>query len=155
MADAIVLFLRGSTIPAHLIPPDPRCLTGISATPDPAADFEVWVEHVSDAEPARQLIPHVIENMREVMAGPTAEDQRASDQLARQEEIREFKARKAKQKELIPVKCDECEKVSGFPATQTGTVQECPHCGEYMDVPELDGAPESPFPPDIAEPDME
>ena len=32
--------------------------------------------------------------------------------------------------------CEECGKSSVFPATQNGTVQECPHCAAYMDVEE-------------------
>ncbi len=34
----------------------------------------------------------------------------------------------------IEVVCEECGKVSVFPAEMWGTVQECPHCGEFMDV---------------------
>lgn len=30
--------------------------------------------------------------------------------------------------------CDECGKTSSFPASQRGSVQECPHCHAYMDV---------------------
>ncbi|MBY0526879.1 MAG: DUF2007 domain-containing protein [Gemmataceae bacterium] len=34
------------------------------------------------------------------------------------------------------VVCDECGKSSVFPADQYGTIQDCPHCGEYVDVEE-------------------
>jgi hypothetical protein len=34
----------------------------------------------------------------------------------------------------ISVTCDECGEVTEFPAAQRGSVQECPHCREYLDV---------------------
>jgi hypothetical protein len=34
--------------------------------------------------------------------------------------------------------CDECGKVNAFPGNVSGTVQNCLHCGQYMDVGELD-----------------
>ena len=30
--------------------------------------------------------------------------------------------------------CEECGESASFPVAQRGTVQQCPHCGEYMDV---------------------
>jgi hypothetical protein len=30
--------------------------------------------------------------------------------------------------------CEECGERATFPAAQLGSVQSCPHCGEYMDV---------------------
>lgn len=34
----------------------------------------------------------------------------------------------------IEVLCEECNKKSTFPATQRGTIADCPHCGAYVDV---------------------
>jgi hypothetical protein len=34
----------------------------------------------------------------------------------------------------IEVVCEECDSRALFPATQRGSVQECPNCGEYLDV---------------------
>lgn len=34
----------------------------------------------------------------------------------------------------IEVVCEECGKTSRFSDSQRGTVQDCPHCGEYIDV---------------------
>lgn len=31
--------------------------------------------------------------------------------------------------------CEECGKLMTFPLSALGTVQTCPHCGEYVDVP--------------------
>jgi hypothetical protein len=33
--------------------------------------------------------------------------------------------------------CEECGQSSVFPTAENGTVQECPHCGAYMDVEEI------------------
>lgn len=36
----------------------------------------------------------------------------------------------------VEVVCEECGKKNLFPANQIGTVQDCPHCGEYLDIEE-------------------
>ncbi|MGE5192002.1 MAG: putative signal transducing protein [Deltaproteobacteria bacterium] len=36
--------------------------------------------------------------------------------------------------EMVEVTCEECGKRSTFPLTQRGSVQNCPHCGAYVDV---------------------
>jgi hypothetical protein len=36
--------------------------------------------------------------------------------------------------ELIQVVCEECGTQSSFPVSQSGTVQDCPHCHNYVDV---------------------
>src|SRR5437660_11066605 len=38
----------------------------------------------------------------------------------------------------VEATCDECGKTAAFPAAQRGTVQNCPHCGAYLDVGEAD-----------------
>jgi rubrerythrin len=40
--------------------------------------------------------------------------------------------------EVIVVRCEDCGRKSGYPASQRGTVQECPKCGAYVDVGEFD-----------------
>src|SRR5262245_14784229 len=37
--------------------------------------------------------------------------------------------------------CDGCAAVVTFPAAEQGTVQECPHCGGYLDIPEVTRVP--------------
>ena len=32
------------------------------------------------------------------------------------------------------VVCEECGRTTSFPAAQSGSVQQCPHCGAYVDV---------------------
>ena len=39
----------------------------------------------------------------------------------------------------IEVVCDECGQRSAFPAAQGGSVQQCRHCGAYVDVGTLGG----------------
>jgi hypothetical protein len=34
----------------------------------------------------------------------------------------------------IEATCEECGRSSSFPAAQRGSVQDCPHCGAYVDV---------------------
>lgn len=38
----------------------------------------------------------------------------------------------------IEMVCEECDGDMTFPASQRGSVQECPHCGAYVDVGESD-----------------
>ncbi len=38
----------------------------------------------------------------------------------------------------IEASCEECGKSATFPATQSGTVQNCPHCAALLDVGEVD-----------------
>jgi hypothetical protein len=38
--------------------------------------------------------------------------------------------------QMIEVKCEECGESAKFQARERGTVQSCPHCGGYVDVPQ-------------------
>jgi putative signal transducing protein len=40
----------------------------------------------------------------------------------------------------IEVLCEECRKKSSFPSSQKGSVQDCLHCGAYVDVGDGDDA---------------
>jgi ribosomal protein S27E len=40
----------------------------------------------------------------------------------------------------IEVQCEDCRQKSSFPSSQKGTVQDCPHCGAYVDVGPSDNA---------------
>ena len=46
--------------------------------------------------------------------------------------------RKANESKTIEVLCEECKKPSSFAGSLEGTVQDCPHCGAYVDVGEFD-----------------
>ena len=38
----------------------------------------------------------------------------------------------------IEITCEDCGKACTFPSSLKGTVQDCPHCGSYVDVGEID-----------------
>jgi hypothetical protein len=58
--------------------------------------------------------------------------------------LKEFEAERAAQVEAnreagpVTAVCEECGEASVFPAKDRGTVQNCPHCGAYMDVDDAD-----------------
>lgn len=43
---------------------------------------------------------------------------------------------------MMDVLCEECGKTSQFPVTLLGTIQDCPHCGAYVDVGEVEDSGE-------------
>ena len=80
-----------------------------------ARGLEVWVLDASKAPEARRV-------------------------LAEHAAARARQAEEAKEGGDLEVVCEECGRTSVFPAAQRGTVQDCPHCGEYLDV-EVPGSP--------------
>ncbi|MBS0261853.1 MAG: DUF2007 domain-containing protein [Planctomycetes bacterium] len=73
---------------------------------------QVWVDR-GDSERARQVIANYEARAAALHGGPQVHD--------------------AQPIEMI---CEECEGQMTFPAAQRGSVQECPHCGAYVDVGE-------------------
>ena len=71
---------------------------------------QVWV-HRRDAERARVILAQYVRRKIERKA-----------------------ANKAKDPQTIEVQCEECDKVTSFAGQLKGTVQECRHCGSYVDV---------------------
>jgi hypothetical protein len=63
---------------------------------------------------------------------------KAADLIARFEERKWQRTHPTGDAAPIPVHCEECGKVSAFPANLRGTTQECFHCGAYVDVGESD-----------------
>ena len=59
----------------------------------------------------------------------------------------------AASQEPIEVICDKCQAKTIFPARLHGTIQDCPACGEYLDVGELD--PNDPYWLEAGEPEEE
>jgi hypothetical protein len=72
---------------------------------------EVWVIDPADADRARQLL---------------------ADKAA---EIQAKKSRTG----TVEARCEDCGRSSTFPAAQQGSIQNCPHCGAMVDVPDPDG----------------
>lgn len=91
-------------------------LTPWSSTGVSARGIEIWVRNAADAEKARTLIEQ-------------EEEQRSARQAAR-----------ASASGSLLVTCEDCGLTSSFPASKQGSVQNCPHCGSYIDVepPEAD-----------------
>jgi hypothetical protein len=78
---------------------------------------QVWVER-SDVESATSILVAFEKRQAELQpaAGGSGED--------------------------ILVACEECDKQSSFPGVQRGSVQQCPHCGGFIDVGEAESAGE-------------
>ena len=76
--------------------------------------MEVWVHDLSKVQRATQLLEE------------------------RFEQVRARRAQREARTGTIDAVCEECGKSSTFPASQAGTVQDCPHCQRYMDVPDPD-----------------
>jgi len=78
---------------------------------------QVWVSSC-DVERVRPILAQYEEDL--------AERQRASQSTG------------AEAGAPIEVVCDECDQQSLFPASQRGTIQDCPACGAFVDVGEVD-----------------
>ena len=113
-ADLVVAWLGQQDIPAQVMnPPAPTGPLGMSAWSKSGISstaIEVWVTNDTDSERAKGLI--------------NAQMQAASEAIVSKESLGP-----------IDAVCDGCEKTSTFAAAQRGTVQECPHCMAYLDVP--------------------
>lgn len=72
---------------------------------------EVWVDDIADADRARTLFA---------------------------EKAAELRAERAATLGPVEAVCDECGTKSTFPADARGTVQECPQCASYIDIPGAD-----------------
>jgi Putative prokaryotic signal transducing protein len=107
-------WLSGQGIPADVM--DENTLGGfeglVSILPDKLANrgVEVWVKDPADTEQARQLLA-----------------ERAAEAEA-----------KAQRTGIVEAVCEECGQTATFPAAEQGTIQDCPHCGAMIDVPDPD-----------------
>ena len=112
-ADVVAAWLAEQGFPARVM--DTRTLGGLpgmapfSPLESDAGGVEVWVLDAAGAPQAKQLLDE------------------HSKTLAQQ-------AAAAAHGEPVVVRCEECGQTAEFPATDRGSVQECPHCGEYLDV---------------------
>jgi hypothetical protein len=65
-----------------------------------------------------------------------AEDAERAKRLLFELEARDHKeTQEAETSPPIEAVCEECGGRASFPAAQRGSVQQCPHCGAYLDVP--------------------
>jgi hypothetical protein len=69
----------------------------------------------------------------------------------RANELRDAGAEGGARGPTIEVVCEECSCRASFPATQRGSVQQCPDCGAYIDVDEGEAVTEWEESEDLAE----
>lgn len=110
VATFIASWLTSQGIPARVMNEDALGFEGVTSVASNMGyrGTEVWVDDVAQADQARQLFAE-----------------------------KEAEIRAAHSASLGPVEvaCDACGVRSTFAAEMRGTVQECPSCKEYIDVP--------------------
>lgn len=112
--EAVVAFLAGEGIPARVM--DEATLGGLAGltffSPTGAAleGLQVWVLDEVHIDQARA-------------------------QLARFDAAR-IAHRSAHVGETVQVTCEHCGMVCTFPGERRGGIEDCPHCGEYIDIPD-------------------
>ena len=94
--------------------------------------------HVTNRNPAMNLyVPSVVSPKGiEVCVVDPAQAERARVLVLEHLEHRKEKTDEPAMGRTIESVCEECGKASRFPFEQRGTVQTCPHCRQYLDVPE-------------------
>jgi ribosomal protein S27E len=118
LADVVAGWLSGQGIPAEVM--DDATLGGFegktSVTPWVVSNrgIEVWVRDESQAPLAARLVAE------------------------KAEEFRAVRTQREAKSGTVEVICEECSRPAVFPASAEGTVQDCPHCGAYLDVPDPD-----------------
>jgi hypothetical protein len=114
-ASVVINFLGAHDIPAQLM--NQMMLGGFEGLTPYAPGIshkgmEIWVVYPEDAEKARTLLKE------------------HGDRMAADAESR------ANLTGTVSVVCEECGKSADFPASDRGTVQSCPHCAKWVDVPD-------------------
>ncbi|MBL4884961.1 MAG: hypothetical protein JKY95_10560 [Planctomycetaceae bacterium] len=71
--------------------------------------------HVKNAEDVDRIKSLILENQESLIQEAQQLDQKVPEQIA--------------------IACDHCEEQVVYPGQMQGTVQECPYCGGYLDVP--------------------
>jgi hypothetical protein len=94
--------------------------------------------HVTNRNPAMNLyVPSVVSPRGiEVCVVDSQQAERAEALVREHLEHRKQKTNEPAMGRTIEAVCEECGKATQFPFEQRGTVQTCPHCRQYLDVPE-------------------
>jgi len=114
VADVLVNFLEHEGIPAKVM--DRTTLGGLlgltvwSNSAVSSLGLEIWVHDEKDGVRARNLLAEF----------EAAEAHRSANRDAGGP---------------VDAQCEECDRFSTFDGKYRGTVQDCPHCGAFMDVP--------------------
>lgn len=112
-------WLTDKGYPAQVVTPNPAAEAGDSlGLSEPThPGIEIRVVNPDHAAPARQMIA---DQMEEVTA------------------LKKQKEKRAARTGTVAAVCDECGKSSEWPAAAMGTTENCPHCTQYMDIPDPD-----------------
>jgi hypothetical protein len=112
-AEAAIGWFAGRDIVAQVI--EENTLGGLDGlnifTGVGARGWEVWVDNPDVADRARQML--------------------ADDQAAKE-------ATRQARTGTVDATCEECGRSATYPAAEQGTIQDCPHCGRMIDVPDPD-----------------
>ncbi len=94
--------------------------------------------HVTNRNPAMNLyVPSVVSPKGiEVCVLDPQQAERAKELVRQHIELRKQKSKEPDSGRMIEAVCEECGAAAQFPFEQRGTVQTCPHCRQYLDVPE-------------------
>jgi len=80
---------------------------------------------------------------------PDDDADRARELLAAKTEEFQLKAnQRTNRTGTVEAVCEECGRSASFPASAAGTVEDCPGCGAYLDVPDPDEQPDDVEPAD-------
>jgi hypothetical protein len=85
------------------------------------------------------ITPWVASNRGIEVWVPEGDIDRARELLAsKTEEFQQKAHRRATRTGTVEVVCEECGRAATLPASTAGTVEDCPNCGAYLDVPDPD-----------------
>lgn len=119
VAEVVIKLLEAEGIAAETYAPPPRTesepITGMSEMVTADA-LEVRVADAAKAADAREVLG------------------RALSAAA----LRAVREKRANRTGTVSAACEDCGKSSDWPASSMGTTEVCPHCGQYMDVPDPD-----------------
>jgi hypothetical protein len=116
-AAALAEWLTGKGHPAEVfdagLPGEAGDALGFS--PATVGGYEVRVTDESSVQPARGLLAEHAEALEQLQSARKRREQRTGTTTA---------------------VCEECGKSSEWPASAMGTTETCPHCQNYMDIPD-------------------
>jgi len=115
VAEAVIQLLAANGIPAEIQQaplPEQSAFSGLVVPP--ADEFPILVTEPTKVDEARELLA-------------TAEKMAA---------VRAVVAKREARTGTVTATCEDCNKSSEWPASSMGTTEVCPHCGNYMDIPD-------------------
>jgi hypothetical protein len=116
-ANALAEWLTEKGFPAEVVRPSAAATPGdsLGLSPETGAGIEVRLMSLEHMEPAKQAIAE----QKEAIA-----------------EIRSREEKRAARTGTVEAVCEDCGKSSTWAASEMGTTQDCPHCHNYMDIPD-------------------